>query len=84
MYHSPDRQKYLLSIKLRLFFYPSVETCVLCAQKNRLIETDLFSTHNICFGCEIRKLDLSRRMRFLTMWYVRPVKPQISLRIRTV
>ena len=26
------------------------------AQKNRLIETVLLSTHNICFGWEIRKL----------------------------
>ena len=26
------------------------------AQKNRLIETVLLSTHNICFGLEIRKL----------------------------
>ena len=26
------------------------------AQKNRLIETVLLSTHNICFGREIRKL----------------------------
>ena len=29
---------------------------VLDAQKNRLIETVLLSTHNICFGLEIRKL----------------------------
>ena len=29
---------------------------VLGAQKNRLIETVLLSTHNICFGWEIRKL----------------------------
>ena len=29
---------------------------VVGAQKNRLIETVLFSTHNICFSCEIRKL----------------------------
>ena len=36
--------------------YPSVYTYVLGAQKNRLIETVLFSTHNICFGLEIRKL----------------------------
>ena len=27
---------------------------------------------------------LSQCMRFLTMWYVRPAKPQISLRIRAV
>ena len=30
--------------------YPSVLTCVLGAQKNRLIETVLLSTYNICFG----------------------------------
>ena len=27
---------------------------------------------------------MSRDMRFLTMWYVRPAKPQISLHIRAV
>ena len=26
------------------------------AQKNLLIEMVLFSTHNMCFGCEIRKM----------------------------
>ena len=31
-------------------------TCVLCAQKNGLIETIHLSTHNIGFGWEIRKL----------------------------
>ena len=31
-------------------------TYVLGAQKNRVIETVLLSTHNICFGWEIRKL----------------------------
>ena len=43
--------------------YPSVLTYVLGAQKNRLIETVLLSietvflsTHNICFGLDIRKL----------------------------
>ena len=30
---------------------------VLGAQKNRLIETILLSTHNMCFGLEIRKLN---------------------------
>ena len=35
--------------------YPSVLTNVLGAQKNRLIETVLLSTHNICLGLEIRK-----------------------------
>ena len=38
-----------------IFPYPSVLTYVLGAQKNRLIETVLLSTHNICFGWEIRK-----------------------------
>ena len=42
-----NKKKYL---KLRIFSYPSVLTFVLNAQKNRLIETVLLSTHNICFG----------------------------------
>ena len=29
-------------------------------------------------------INLSHDMRFPTMWYVRPAKPQISLRIRAV
>ena len=33
--------------------------CVLGAQKNRLIERVLLSTHNICFGLEIRKIFFS-------------------------
>ena len=28
--------------------------------------------------------EMSRDIRFPTMWYVRPAKPQISLRIRAV
>ena len=31
-------------------FLPIILTYVLCAQKNRLNETVLLSTHNICFG----------------------------------
>ena len=38
-----------------MFSHPSVITSVLGAQKNRLIETVLLSTHNICFGLERRK-----------------------------
>ena len=45
----PVKQKNV-SVKLRLFSYPSVKTCVLCAQKNHLIETFFLSAHNICFG----------------------------------
>ena len=41
-----------------IFSYPSVFTYVLGAQKNRLIETVLLSTHNICFRLEIRKLKI--------------------------
>ena len=40
-----------------IFSYPSVKTYVLGTQKNCLIETVLLSTHNICFGWEIRKLN---------------------------
>ena len=44
------RKTKFLSVKLLIFSYPSVLTLVLGAQKNRLIETVLLSTHNICFG----------------------------------
>ena len=57
IYHrGPDKTKKYLSAKLLLFSYPSVLTFVLGAQKNRLIETVLLSTHNICFSYLIRKL----------------------------
>ena len=36
-------------------FLPVYLKCVLGAQKNRLIETVLLSTHKICFGREIKK-----------------------------
>ena len=45
----------ILKIKLRIFSYPSVSLFVLGAQENRLIETVLLSTHNICFGGEKSK-----------------------------
>ena len=38
------------SVKLLIFSYPSILTYALGAQKNRLNETVLLSTHNICFG----------------------------------
>ena len=40
-----------------MFSYPSILTYVLGAQKNGLIETVLLSTHNICFGRDIRKFN---------------------------
>ena len=49
-YIRPDEQKMGEHVKKRLFSYPSVSTFVLSAQKNRLVETVLLSTHNICFG----------------------------------
>ena len=42
------------ALALIIFSYPSVLAYVLGAQKNHLIETVLLSTHNICFGREIR------------------------------
>ena len=45
-----------MSVKLWIFSYPLILTFVLGAQKNHLIETVLLSTHNICFGWEIRKI----------------------------
>ena len=53
----------------------------------------LFTSNKIRFSSvkvhlylyELMKADkLSQPMRFPTMWYVRPPKPQISLRIRAV
>ena len=44
----------ILRVKLQIFSYPLILTCVLGAQKNRLIETVLSSTHNMCFGLEMR------------------------------
>ena len=45
-----------MSVKLELFSYPLIQAFVLDAQKNRLIETVLLSTHNICFCLEIKKI----------------------------
>ena len=38
------------NVLLSIFSYPYFLAFVLGAQKNRLIETLLLSTHNICFG----------------------------------
>ena len=43
----PDKQ--ILSIKLQLFSYPTIKTCVLGVQKNRLIETVLLRTQQHMF-----------------------------------
>ena len=45
-----------VSVKLLIFSYPWFLAYVLGAQKNRLIEPVLLSTHNICFDRVIRKL----------------------------
>ena len=45
-----SRKVNMFSIKLKLFSYQLILTYVLGAQKDRLIETVLLSTHNICFG----------------------------------
>ena len=42
------------------------------------------SGFNMCFTSVFLILELSRDMRFPTMWYVRPAKLQTSLRLRTV
>ena len=48
-----------INVKMGIFPYPLIFTCILGAQKNRLIETVLLSTHNICFDQEIRKLNFN-------------------------
>ena len=42
------KSRLFLSMELRILSYPSVLTFVLGVQKNRLIETVLLSTHNLC------------------------------------
>ena len=54
VYIGLDKEK--MSVKKDNFFLACyVVACVLGAQKNRLIETVLLSTHNIRFGQEIKK-----------------------------
>ena len=48
--HGPEK----MSIKYWICSHQSVKSFVLGAQKTRLIETLLLSTHNICFSREIR------------------------------
>ena len=45
-----------MNLKLHLFPYVSIQTCVLGAQKNRLIETVLLSTNNM-FWLTNRKIN---------------------------
>ena len=45
-----SRKNKFLSVNLRKLAYLLVFPYVLVAQKNRLHETVLLSTHNICFG----------------------------------
>ena len=42
--------KQIFERKIVIIFLTITSTYVLGAQKNRLIETVLLSTHNICFG----------------------------------
>ena len=58
--------------KFWIFPYPSVLTYVLGTQKNPVIETVLLSTHNTCFGWEIRNnfhLHTLYLWAWLTTWY---------------
>ena len=50
----PDERQYFtdpqISVKLKIIFYFSTETCTVGAQKNRLDETVLLSTQNTCLN----------------------------------
>ena len=45
-----QKKKKKINVKLLISSYPLILAHVLGAQKNRLIETVVLSTHNICFG----------------------------------
>ena len=73
--------------KIANIFLPIIFSICFGCSEDRLTETVLLSTHNICIGWELRKLffcyalltegmitnNLSRNMRFPTMWFVPPV-----------
>ena len=42
-----------------IFFHISVKTYIVGTRWNRLAEVALTSTHNVCFGSKVRKLDIS-------------------------
>ena len=67
---SPPHMFYLKNKKISQFFEYGKESFL-----TRDL-TDITSCLNV--------RDLSQCMRIPTIWYVRPAKPQISLRIRTV
>ena len=48
-------EKQIFSTEIVIIFLPIPLRYVLGAPENRLIETVLLSTHNICFGWEIRR-----------------------------
>ena len=58
----------LLGRKIELISLSINNTDVLDAHKNRLIETVLLSTHNICFGREIGNINF--QFRSLIWWFV--------------
>ena len=66
-FFNKHRLSNFLNVELWIFSYPSVQTFVLGAQRNRLIETVLLSTHNICSGWEIRKLIFTYNCAFLSI-----------------
>ena len=49
-YFSYGQLNQTFQCKIVIIFFSSVESCVLGANKNRLIETVRMSTYNICFG----------------------------------
>ena len=66
-----------------MFSYRSVKTYVLGAQKNRLIETILLSTHNICFGWGIKN-SFSRYTLLTESWSIvrLDILPTASIALR--
>ena len=59
-----------LCLKLCIFSYPSVLMYVLGAQKYRLNEMVLLSTHNICFGGKIRKISFDYTILTRGLYYL--------------
>ena len=72
--------KHVLQLFGEAVIHISFESCL---RKYSKFSLSVAAIHRFLYIHPIQK-QMSQCMRFPTMWYVRPAKPQISLRIRAV
>ena len=70
-------------VLLRLILFCTV--CLYSSERQLgFYELKVYTVYKRTFKLNVCEQHMSRDMRVPTMWYVRPAKPQISLRIRAV